>query len=300
MARRSTTIAPGRRSPPAATRRAPRPIAGTLEVAGDPGADRPFARGEGRREDDRGRPHRVASERRHRRGQRDGEPLVERARRGRLRESTERLRDRGRPAGRAAARPAPRRAASRSSAASSATARRSVRPDGLGQAPEAERRQLAADVLGEGREEGHDLLGRPGELRPKVLALGGDAGGTRVEVALAGHVAADRDEGGGPEAVLLGAEERGDHDVATGLQPAVGAQHDAVAQALPDEHLVGLGQAELPRRPDGLDRRERAGAGAAGVAGDEHVVRVGLGDAGRDRADTGRGDELDPDPGRAG
>jgi hypothetical protein len=34
-----------------------------------------------------------------------------------------------------------------------------------------------------------------------------------------------------------------------------------------------------------LDRGQRAGAGAAVVAGDRDVVGLGLGDAGRDRAD---------------
>ena len=40
------------------------------------------------------------------------------------------------------------------------------------------------------------------------------------------------------------------------------------------------------------------GAGAAVVAGDEHHVGLGLGDAGRDRADADLGDQLDVDPGR--
>ena len=70
----------------------------------------------------------------------------------------------------------------------------------------------------------HDLLGRARELRAQVLALGGDSGRAGVEVALASHVAADRDQRRRPEAVLLGAEQRGDEDVPAGLQAAVGAQ----------------------------------------------------------------------------
>ena len=153
-----------------------------------------------------------------------------------------------------------------------------------------------ADVLGDGREVAHDVLGRARELGAQVLALGGDAGRTGVEVALAGHVAADRHERRRPERELLGAEERGDEHVTTGLQAAVGAQGDAVAQVVAEEDLVDLGQAELPRRADVLDRRQRRGARPAGVARQMDVRRAGLGDAGRDRPDAAARDELDADP----
>ena len=134
-------------------------------------------------------------------------------------------------------------------------------------------------------EEPLDHLGRAGELGAQVLALRGDAGRTGVEVALARHVAADRDERRGPEPELLGAEQRRDEQVAAGLQAAVGAQRDAVAQAVAQQHLVDLGEAELPRRADVLDRRQRRRAGPAGVAGQVDVLGAGLGDAGGDRAD---------------
>ena len=54
-------------------------------------------------------------------------------------------------------------------------------------------------------------------------------------------------EGRGREAELLGAEERGDRHVAARLQLAVGLHDDAVAQLVEDEHLLRLGEAELPR-----------------------------------------------------
>ena len=75
-----------------------------------------------------------------------------------------------------------------------------------------------------------------------------------VEVALAGHVAADRHERRGPERELLGAEQRGDEQVPAGLEAAVGTERHAVAQVVAEQDLVDLGQAELPRRPDVLDR----------------------------------------------
>ena len=119
-------------------------------------------------------------------------------------------------------------------------------------------------------------------------------------MALAGHVAADRDERGGPEREFLGAEERRDEQVAPGLQPAVGPEHDPVAQVVAQQDLVDLGKTELPRRADVLDRRERRGAGPTGVARQVDVRGAGLGDARGDRPDPPARDELDPDPGRAG
>ncbi len=58
---------------------------------------------------------------------------------------------------------------------------------------------------------------------------------------------------------------------------------------------MDLGEAELPRRTDVLDRRQRRGAGPAGMPGQVDVRRAGLGHARRDRPDAATGDELDAD-----
>ena len=71
------------------------------------------------------------------------------------------------------------------------------------------------------------------------------------------HHAAGHDERRGRESELLGAEQRRDHDVATGLQLAVGLDDDAVAQPVQDERLLGLGEAEFPRAAGMLQRRQR-------------------------------------------
>ena len=70
------------------------------------------------------------------------------------------------------------------------------------------------------------------------------------------------------EAELLGTEQRGDDDVAAGLQLAVDLHDDAVAHAVEHERLLRLGQAELPRRAGVLERVQRGRAGAAVVPGD--------------------------------
>ena len=122
--------------------------------------------------------------------------------------------------------------------------------------------------------------------------LGRDADRARVQVADAHHHAARDDERRRREAELLGAEQRRDDDVAAGLHLAVYLHDDAIAEAVEEEHLLRLGEAELPRAAAVLDARERRGARAAVVARDEHDVRVRLRDAGGDRADAGLGDEL--------
>ena len=141
-----------------------------------------------------------------------------------------------------AARPAARSAASRS-----------FRPmiSSMVRAPMPAR--ICADFLRQQREVGDDLLGRALELGPQVLALGGDAGRAGVDVALPGHGAAHGHQRRRAEAVALGAEQGRDDDVASGLEPAVGAHLDPMPQAVPDQRRLRLGEAQLPRRAGVLD-----------------------------------------------
>ncbi len=75
---------------------------------------------------------------------------------------------------------------------------------------------------------------------------------------------------------------------------------DARAQVVDHERLLRLGEAELPRDAGRLDRGQRRRAGAAVVAGDQHVVGVRLRDARGDRADADLGHELHADPRASG
>ncbi len=75
-------------------------------------------------------------------------------------------------------------------------------------------------------------------------------------------------------------------------------ERDAVTEAVPEQGLMDLGQAQLPRRADVLDRRQRRGACPARVARQLDVARAGLDDARGDRPDAARRDELHADPGR--
>ena len=78
------------------------------------------------------------------------------------------------------------------------------------------------------------------------------------------------------EAVLLGAEQRSNHNIAAGLQFAVGLHADAAAQIVEQKNLLRFGQAKFPGQPGVLDRTQRRSAGAAAVARDEHYIGMRL------------------------
>ena len=119
--------------------------------------------------------------------------------------------------------------------------------DGLLQRAQAQGRQDLAHLLGDEAHQVDDLLGRAGEALAQVGALGADADRAGVGVALADQDAAHGDQRQRADAVLLGTEQGGDDHVAAGLDAAVGAQGDAVAQAVEGEDLVDLATGPSPR-----------------------------------------------------
>src|SRR6266851_6220463 len=159
----------------------------------------------------------------------------------------------------------------------------------------AQLRQVLADLFGDQEQVVDDVFRASGELRAKVFALGRDAGGACVEVALARHVAAKRDEDAGAESELFRAEQRRHDDVAAVAQATIGAQADALAQPVRDQDLLRLGEPELPRGAGVLDRRQRRRAGATVVTRDQDVVGLRLGDARGDGPHTRLRDELHAD-----
>ena len=160
---------------------------------------------------------------------------------------------------------------------------------------ETELRHDEPQFLGDHEEVVDDMLRGARELAAEIRVLGRDAHRTGVQVALAHHDAAHGHQRRGGEAELLGPQERGDGDVPSGLQLAVGLQRDARAQVVHHQGLMGLGDAQLPRHAGVLDGRQRRRPGAAGIAGDHQVIRSRLDDAGRNRADADLGAQLDAD-----
>ncbi len=158
----------------------------------------------------------------------------------------------------------------------------------------AQARQVAAHVLGHEAEIVDHHLRQPGEVRiAQARVLGRDAGGAVVEVADAQVLAAQRHHRAGAEAEALGAQDRALDHVQPGLEPAVDLQAHLVAQRVHAQGLLGLREAQLPRRAGVLDRALRRGAGAAVVAGNGDEVGVGLDHARRHRAHAGVAHELD-------
>ena len=157
---------------------------------------------------------------------------------------------------------------------------------------------ICAGIFGDHEQIVDDVLRRAGELLAQLGVLRGDADRAGVEVTLPHHDAAERHERRGGEAELFGTEDRGDHDVAAGLEAAVGLQDHAAAQVVEHQRLMRFGDAEFPRQAGVLDAGERRSARAAAVAGDQDVVGKTLGHAGRDRADAHFRDELHAHAGR--
>jgi hypothetical protein len=162
---------------------------------------------------------------------------------------------------------------------------------------EAELRHVLAHLLGDVLDEVLDELGLAGELLAQLGVLGGDADRAGVQVADAHHDAAADHERGGGEAELLGAEQRGDDDVAAGLELAVGLHHDPVAQAV--EHSVCWVSARPSSHGPPACLSDVSGEAPVPPSWPEMSTTsaCALADARRDRADADLGDELDVDAG---
>ena len=111
-----------------------------------------------------------------------------------------------------------------------------------------------------GRDEAHEIhcmlrLARKALAQTRILRR--DTRGTSIQVTDAHHDAAHRYQRRRREPELLGAEQRGDDNIATGLQLAVGFDDDATAQIIEHESLMRLGEAQLPRQTGVRRRGER-------------------------------------------
>ena len=168
-----------------------------------------------------------------------------------------------------------------------------LRPsDDLIKAAHAETGEDFAHFLGDEGHEVDDLFRRAGELGAQAFVLHAHAHRAGVAVALAHHDAAHRHQRQRADAIFLRAQDRRDHDVAPGLEAAVGAQLHPVAQAVQRQHLIGFGQAHFPRETGELDAGVRGRAGAADIAGNEDDVGMRLRHARRHSADARLADEL--------
>ena len=127
----------------------------------------------------------------------------------------------------------------------------------LGHRCKAKLRHQLTNFLGDELHEVDDEFGLAAEAGAQLRILCGNTHRTCVEVTDTHHYAATHHQRCRCEAELFRAEQRGHHHVAAGLQLAVGLYHDAVAQAVEQQRLLRLGEAELPWTTRVFERRER-------------------------------------------
>ena len=104
------------------------------------------------------------------------------------------------------------------------------------------------------------------EFLTQLFILRRDPNGASVQMALAHHDAAERNQRCGCETVFFGSEQGRDHDVATGFQLAICLQSNAAAKIVHYQRLMCIGDTQLPRHPGmfnaGQRRSTRTTAGA--------------------------------------
>src|SRR5665213_3315343 len=130
---------------------------------------------------------------------------------------------------------------------------------------EAEFCHVLTHLLGNKEEEVDHVLGLACEARSQNRVLSRDADGASVQVTFAHHDAAHGDERHGGKAVFFGAKQRGDNNIATCLEFAIGLHADAAAQIVEQKYLLRFSETEFPGQAGVLDRAERGSTGAAAV-----------------------------------
>ena len=119
-----------------------------------------------------------------------------------------------------------------------------------------------------------------------------------VQVADTQVLAAHDDKRCGAETEALRTQQCRLDDIQSSLDTTIHLQPDTFTQVVGAQDLVCLAQPQFPRTAGILHRRQRAGAGAAVIAGNGDLVGVGLGDTGGDGTNPGLRDQLDGNQGR--
>jgi hypothetical protein len=138
-----------------------------------------------------------------------------------------------------------------------------------------------------------DMLRLADEALAQHRVLRRDTDRTGVEMTLAHHDTASRNQRRGGETELIGAKQRAHDDIAARAKTAINLHCNAGPQPIEHERLMCLGETDLPRRTRMLDRGQRRSTGAALEARDRDMVGARLGNAGSNRADADFGDEFD-------
>ena len=157
--------------------------------------------------------------------------------------------------------------------------------DGLVDRMQSEFGKVSADFFCNKTQEVFYIFRFAPEELPEFRILRGHPHRTAVLMAFAHHDAAKTDQNGGGESEFLGAEERGDHDIAPGFELAVGLNPDPVAQFVQAEGLLHFRESQFPGESGVLDAGERRSPRAAVVPADQNHVRMAFRDSRRNRPD---------------
>ncbi len=116
---------------------------------------------------------------------------------------------------------------------------------------------ICAQFLGDEEEVVDHMLGRAGEALAQHRVLRRYADRAGVEMTLAHHDAARRDQRRGGETEFVRAEQCADGDIAPGAQAAIDLHRDAAAQIVEQQGLLRLGETDFPRASGVGERGER-------------------------------------------
>lgn len=152
------------------------------------------------------------------------------------------------------------------------------------QMAESQLRQVFAHLAGQESEKVHQVFAAAQETLAQFFILGGYSHRAGIHVALAHHHATQHDQGRSGKAEFLGSEHGHRHDVASGLELAVGLQAHLPAQAVAHQGLLRLGKPHFGGHSRIADGAGRRGSRAAFGTRDDDPVGLGLGYSGRNGA----------------
>src|SRR5678815_2624503 len=110
--------------------------------------------------------------------------------------------------------------------------------DHIVEGPETETSHVLAHLFSEEEEKVDDVLGLSLEELTQRWVLGSDSNRTCIQVALAHHHTAHRHQRSRSKAEFLGAEQRSDDNVSSGLELAIGLKSNATAQIVEQQNLL--------------------------------------------------------------
>ena len=123
-------------------------------------------------------------------------------------------------------------------------------------------------LLGYEKEVVDDIFRLAGKAFPQFRVLSGNAYGAGVQMAFPQHNATADNQRSRGKADFIRPQQESDSRVPAGFQLPIGLHHNAAAEVVGDQYLLGFRQAQLPGQAGVFDRGLRRGPGAAVMPAD--------------------------------